>query len=81
MLKAYELVPEAYHQTFCTWKRMEKQMHLDFARDLVTLNIGVQVEKFEDLPELIMLEQFRNSIPSSIVQHINDLSLTSQQWA
>ena len=34
VLKAFELVLEAYRQRFCSWKRMEKQMCLEFAPDL-----------------------------------------------
>ncbi len=35
VLKAYELVPEAYRQRFRGWKRGDKS-HLEFARDLST---------------------------------------------
>ena len=38
---------------------------------------ALKVETFEDLSELIVLEQFKNSIPDSIAQHINDLKVTS----
>ncbi|XP_036974481.1 uncharacterized protein LOC119030758 [Acanthopagrus latus] len=65
VLKVYELVPEAYRQRFRTWKRMEKQTHLEFARDLtghfVRWCSALKVETFEDLSELIVLEQFKNS--------------------
>ena len=32
---------------------------------------------FDDLSELIVLEQFKNSVLGSIVQHINDLKVRS----
>ena len=35
VLKAYELVPEAYRQRFRNWKRGDKS-HLEFARDIST---------------------------------------------
>lgn len=36
MLKAYELVPEAYRQRFRTWDRKGEQMYVEFARDLLS---------------------------------------------
>ena len=81
VLKANELVPEAYHQRFRTWKRMEKQTHLEFARDLTghfaRWCSALKVEMFADLSELIVLEQFKNSIPDSIAQYTNDLKVKS----
>lgn len=42
VLKAYELVPEAYRQRFRSWKKSEKQSHLEIARNLtVILTAGV----------------------------------------
>uniref|UniRef100_A0A8C5CMY1 Gypsy retrotransposon integrase-like protein 1 n=1 Tax=Gadus morhua TaxID=8049 RepID=A0A8C5CMY1_GADMO len=79
VLKVYELVPEAYRQRFRSWKRVEKQTHLEFARDLTghfaRWCAALKVETFEDLSELIVLEQFKNSIPENIAQHINDLKV------
>ncbi|XP_062287781.1 uncharacterized protein LOC133992986 [Scomber scombrus] len=36
VLKAYELVPEAYRQRFRNWRKTGTQTHVEFARDLVT---------------------------------------------
>ncbi|KAK0143078.1 Retrovirus-related Pol polyprotein from transposon 412 [Merluccius polli] len=36
VLRAYELVPEAYRQRFRTWKKGEMRSHLEFARELTT---------------------------------------------
>lgn len=34
VLKAFELVPDAYRKRFQTWRKEEKQTHLEFACDL-----------------------------------------------
>lgn len=36
VLKAYELVPEAYRQRFRNWVKNERQTHVEFARDLMS---------------------------------------------
>ena len=36
VLKAYELVPEAYRQRFRGWHKTGKQTHVEFARDLMS---------------------------------------------
>ncbi|XP_030294105.1 uncharacterized protein LOC115594274 [Sparus aurata] len=76
VLKVYELVPEAYRQRFRTWRKAEKQTHLEFARDLsvhfTRWCAALAVENFEDLCDLIVLEQFKNSIPDNIATHIGD---------
>ncbi|KAK0137877.1 hypothetical protein N1851_025923 [Merluccius polli] len=42
VLKAYELVPEAYRQRFRSWERSSKQTHMEFSRELITqLIVGV----------------------------------------
>ncbi len=79
VLKTYELVPEAYRQRFRTWKRHEKQTHLEFARDLTghftRWCSAMKVETFAELSELMVLEQFKNSVSDNIAQHINDLKV------
>lgn len=63
VLRAYELVPEAYRQRFRSWRKVEKQTHGEFARDLAThFNwwcAALEVETFEDLADLIVLEQLK----------------------
>ncbi len=76
VLKAYELVPEAYRQRFRTWRKAEKQTHLEFARDLTAHFThwcsALNVDCFQDLCDLIVLEQFKNSIPDSIATHVGE---------
>lgn len=76
VLKAYELVPEAYRQRFRTWRKADKQTHLEFARDLTAHFTrwcsALKVDSFDKLCDLIVLEQFKNSIPDGIATYICD---------
>ena len=76
VLKSYELVPEAYRQRFRSWKKDDKQSHLEFARDLTTsFNRWVnasEVTDFEELCDLMILEQFRNAVPPRVATYINE---------
>lgn len=76
MLKVYELVPEAYRQKFRTWERSSKQTHMDFARELVThFNqwcSALEVKTFADLCNAMVLEKFKNSLPSNAATYINE---------
>ena len=76
VLKSYELVPEAYRQRFRFWKKHDKQCHLEFARDL-TMNFNrwcsaSEVEDFEGLQDLMILEQFKNSVPARVATYISE---------
>lgn len=53
VLKAYELMAEAYHQRFRGWRKTGKQTYVEFARDLV-LHFdrwckAAEIETFPDL--------------------------------
>lgn len=82
ILKAYELVPEAYRQTFRGFKKLHDQTHVEFARQKVQMferwlhskNIG---QNFDNLRELILLEQFKSCIHSDIKTHIDDQHVDS----
>lgn len=64
VLKAYELVPEAYQQWFRTWRKREKQSHLKFVCELTTHFIhwcsASGVNDFDGLCELLLLENLKN---------------------
>uniref|UniRef100_A0A674PAM1 Gypsy retrotransposon integrase-like protein 1 n=1 Tax=Takifugu rubripes TaxID=31033 RepID=A0A674PAM1_TAKRU len=76
VLKAYELIPEHYRQRFRTWKKTEKQTHVDVARELISLCnrwcTAVGVKTFQELFDLVVLEQFKNIVPERIATHINE---------
>lgn len=75
VLKTYELVPEAYRQRFRSWKKGDRS-YLEFARDLVThFNrwcSASEVKNFGDLCNLMVLEQFKNSVPERIAMYISE---------
>lgn len=79
VLKAYELVPEAYRQRFRSGRK-EKQTHTEFAHDLAVhfqrWCASSQVKTFEDLQELILLEQFKNTLPDRVVTYLNEQKVT-----
>lgn len=76
VLKAYELVPEAYRQRFRTWRKGDKQTHVEFARDIAAHFArwcsASAVDNYDDLCDLIVLEQFKDSVPNHIAVHINE---------
>ncbi len=76
ILKAYELVPEAYRQKFRTLSRGVNEAHVEFARELTTAFnrwcIASEVNTLEELSNLIVLEQFKNSVPARIATYINE---------
>uniref|UniRef100_A0A8L0DMS3 ribonuclease H n=1 Tax=Oncorhynchus mykiss TaxID=8022 RepID=A0A8L0DMS3_ONCMY len=76
VLQIYELVPEAYRQRFRTLKRDDKQSHVEFARQLsLQFNrwcSASAVVTFQGLCDLIMLEQFKDTIPDRIATYINE---------
>ena len=73
VLGAYELVPDAYRQRFRSWEKADKQTNVEFARELSKHFNGwcsaVGVITFKDLCDLIVLEQFRDCLPSEVATH------------
>lgn len=67
VLKAYELVPEAYRQRFRSWEKRSGQTYVEFARDLSTpfkrWLTALNVTTFDGLCDLMILEQFKNCPP------------------
>ena len=72
ILKAYELVPEAYRQKFRNFKKEADKTHVKFARERERLfdkcrfmseKIGTD---FNNLKEMILLEEFNNCVHESI---------------
>ena len=75
VLKAYELVPEEYRQRFRNWEKRDGSF-LEYARDLGThftrWCAASGVDDFDDLCNLMVLEQFRNSVPDKIAMYISE---------
>lgn len=77
ILKAYELVPEAYRQKFRSSEKTPEQTHVEFARDKEQLFdrwlASKQVDKnFDQLKQLILIEEFKNCIRSDIRTHLDE---------
>lgn len=81
ILKAYERVPEFYRQRFRSWKKGSKQSHLEFVRDLNTFFsrwcTSAEVNDYGRLCELIVLEQFKKSVPERVATHISEQKVQS----
>lgn len=86
ILRAYELVPEAYRQRFRSHKKLSGQTFVEFAREK-----GVLFDKwctssdvkgdFESLRQLMLLEDFKNALPDKVVVFLNEQKVTSLQKA
>ncbi len=76
VLKAYELVPEAYRRRFRAWRKGERQTHVEVAQELINhFNrwcTSLEVDSFDRLCDLMVLEQFKNIIPERIATYINE---------
>lgn len=76
VLKSFELVPEAYRRRFRTWRKGDRQSHLEFARDLTCQfnrwRTSLKVTTFEALCDLIVLEQFKDSVPERVATYVDD---------
>ena len=81
VLKAYELVPEAYRQRFRAWERESGQTYVEFVRDLTThfkrWLAALDISTFDELCELVILEQFKNTLPGLIAIYINEQKVAS----
>lgn len=81
ILRAYELVPEAYRQRFRGHKKSSAQTYVEFAREKCVLFdkwcTSNKVTDFQTLRELILLEEFKSCIPERIVVYLNEQKVTS----
>ena len=86
VLKAYEWVPERYREKFRTWKKSPSQTHMAFCREQKLwferwIN-GRKVSKdYDKLEELILLEQFRVSVHSSIKMFLDERDIDTVEEA
>lgn len=66
ILRAYELVPEAYRQKFVV---KSGQTFVEFANDVKS--------SFESLCELMLLEDFKNALPEKMAIFLNEQKVTT----
>ena len=86
VLKAYELVPEAYRQKFRSAKKEPNQTHVEFARVqeqmldrwLSSKNVN---EDFKQLRQLVLIEQFKECIHANIKTHLDERDINNLEDA
>ena len=86
ILKAYELVPEAYRQNFRNYKKVDKQTYTEFAREKEALldrwcASKEVVNDFEKLRQLVLVEEFKACVPTSIKTYIDEQKATTLHQA
>jgi hypothetical protein len=81
ILKAYELVPEAYRQKFRSLRKTEGVTYVEFARlKEDTYNkwcISVNVDNYGGLRELMLVEEFKRCLPSEVKTFMDERKVTS----
>lgn len=74
ILRAYELVPEAYRQKFRNHKKAPSHSYVEFAREKGILfdkwSTACKACDYESLRELILLEDFKKCLPDRIAIYI-----------
>ncbi|XP_062567274.1 uncharacterized protein LOC134229543 [Saccostrea cucullata] len=86
VLKAYELVPEAYRQKFRNYKKFNEQTHVEFAREKQNMferwctckNVG---SNFERLKQVILIEEFKNCIHLEIRTYLDEQKVETLEQA
>lgn len=75
VLRVYELVPEAYRQKFRNHRKTD-ETYVEFVREKESLFdrwcSSMKVKTFEELRELILLEEFKNCLPERVATYINE---------
>ena len=76
ILEAYDQVPETYRQKFRNLHKEEKQTYLEFVKEKERLfNAWLRASKvmnFEELRELVMLEEILNKVPYSLKMYLQE---------
>lgn len=81
VLRAYELVPEAYRQKFRAHVKTANQTYVEFAHEKRALLekwlYASKISDLEQLKELILLEAFKDCVSESIGVYLNERKVTS----
>ena len=77
ILKAYELVPEAYHQKFRNYRKQESQTHVEFAHEKEVYfdrwcNSREVGTDFEKLRQVILIEEFKRCVRDDIKTYLDE---------
>ena len=83
ILKSYKLVPEAYRQKFRDLKKFPNQTFVEFARVKEQLMnewlMSKEVSTYDELKELMLIEEFKSCCTRELKLHLEELKLTSLQ--
>lgn len=81
VLRTYELVPEAYRQKFRNHRKAPSQTYADFAREKAVLfdkwSTSCHATDFVSLRELVLLEEFKKSLPECLVIYLTEQKITT----
>ena len=78
ILKAYELVPEAYRQKFRNYLKYASKTHVEFAREKENLFINRWChskevgQDFQKLKQMVLLKEFKEKIRPDIRSHLDE---------
>ena len=77
ILKAYELVPEAYRQKFRNYRKQESQTHVEFAHEKEVYfdrwcNSREVGTDFEKLRQVILIEEFKRCVCDDIKTYLDE---------
>ncbi|TKS65422.1 Retrovirus-related Pol polyprotein from transposon opus [Collichthys lucidus] len=85
IMRAYELVPEAYRQRFRNLRKVSTQTHVDFAREKGILFdrwcTACKADDFIAIRELMLLEEFKNCVSERITIYLNEQKVSTLQQA
>lgn len=85
ILRAYELVPEAYRQRFRNHKKNSSSTFVEFAHEKSALMdkwcSASKVDDFASLRELILLEDFKSCLSERVVVYLNEQKVSSLSHA
>ena len=77
ILKAYELVPEAYRQKFRNYLKYDSKTHVEFAREKENLfnrwcHSKEIRQDFKKLKQMVLLEEFKDKVRPDIRSHLDE---------
>ena len=86
ILKAYELVPEAYRQKFRNYLKYDSKTHVEFARENENLfnrwchskEIG---QDFKKLKQMVLLEEFKDKVRPDIRSRLDEQKMEELEKA
>lgn len=76
VLRAYELVPEAYRQKFRRFRKYDNQTYVEFAGEKEALFerwcASQGVNDFVLLKSLMIMDDFKNCLPERVATYLNE---------